>query len=237
MSQRNYDRVVAPSVRVVVAPRGYGKSTLAASLPYASPWSAAQKGYYVIDVEPDGNPDYALRHAQAANKFCQEFKPGVQARVFMRREHWHAVQRKQQHAWLSQRKGAVIELSIRDPRGQSRPCRDLEDRWGTALPGPWAQVQAGASITQAAADWVAEQPEHQVLLSMLPAEGESELPFWTCQQRLSVAFDRLGIANEKPRKYLEWLELIGAGHRAAGGIWCWAPIWLAGCRELAVHDV
>lgn len=228
--------VLAPSVRVVLGHRGYGKTFLAGLLTRAVPWCPADtKGYYCVDVGVDDNPDVALKHAADVDRMCRNVCPGVQTRVFMRAEHWEQVKHLKSHNWLMRAPEAIWSMPARTRTwyGEAIDTAKCIDSRG--------YVVAAAALSNPV-DWVQQQPEHCWLHAALPLhEDADKIAVHLAVSRMSSYLDRhpdtYTAGCKTPREFLDHCELIGAGKRVGSASWEWSPLWLHGVRELNLHSM
>lgn len=241
MSDGNLQRVVAPLVRVVVMPRGHGKTTLAGQLPTCTPWGARQAGFYPIDVQPGDDPSAALSHARDMDDWFRSRRPGVQCKVFIRPEDWYPVSHLAAHHWLKRTPGAVVYLTAETPK-----YTVLCDATNVALPGPIQKMAQGYLLEHAVLDFASQQTEAPILLGALPSYDRlserryTRLPYARAlkavQDSLHVRGESCGLYGaETPNELFERLQLAKAGRRIKGA-WEWSPIWLRGLRELQKHS-
>lgn len=246
-----------PQIRIVVGPRGWGKTWLANAIGGARPWSKDEKNsnYYCVDVGFNDDAQTAIRYADNLDKWLRTNSPQVQTRVFMRTEVWHSIRatvvhrrmEQQGHVWHMQPVPRIQygpSYYTINPDRQDWPTvpetEKFKDAYGVVLPELFLKLLPRDQPEDVlAANWVKEQPEWRWLSQALPIEADpryTKVPVWVAVKRMSAYLDRDpdvwtgGVT--RPYDFLSWCETAGAITRVQGPSIQWSPLWLAGCRRL-----
>jgi hypothetical protein len=231
-----------PRTRLVISPRGYGRTSIINALPQANITSAVRLTekpvYHSFDIGPRDDLDLGLRLAAAMDEVFRDAAPWIQVRVFARTEQWLPIRNSQRHHWLNAHSIHYYRpapLKSYEDRNLAMAC---SDSFGVVLPHVYASATE-CGVEAAAFTWCLQQPEAKWLSAALPPEASvtRRIPITSAVKKLRAAQERgYGFNGMGPRQFIDHCQVIGALRRNLASSVKWSRLWYTGCLRMVQED-